>query len=257
VVGNLIMGLIQRQTGRWIVTKRLAGDGVRSPGTFRFELLKTMWPNAWRIAMVSTGAFLILQSSTLICSGFLDLKTTASYGLTMQVVTMVYSLSTIWVVVKFPLINQWRAQHRSQEISALFISRLRLSLITYLLGALGIFFVVPRLLAILHSKTQLIPAGPLMLLLTSQLLDFHHNLYGGLIYTENRNPLVRPVLISGIVIAGLSCILTPRLGLYGIVLSIMLVQASFNNWWVVLRGIAGLQIEPRLYWKQFFGLKPL
>jgi hypothetical protein len=35
------------------------------------------------------------------------------------------------------------------------------------------------------------------------------------------------------------------------------VQAAFNNWWPVWRGVAGLQVDPRLYWRHFFGLQPL
>jgi O-antigen/teichoic acid export membrane protein len=200
VLGNLLMGLMTRQTGRWIVRKRLAGDGVSSGGKFSPDLLKTMWPNAWRIALVSLGAFLIVQANTLICSAFLDLKTTASYGLTMQVVMLISMLSSTWVVVKMPLINQWRAQHRILEIADLFAKRVRLAMITYAMGAMSFLVIGSRLLASLHSKTHLIALGPLILLLATQMLETHHSLYGALVLSENRNPFLRPALISGFLI---------------------------------------------------------
>jgi O-antigen/teichoic acid export membrane protein len=258
VLGNLLMGLISRQIGRRIVQRRLAEDNISSDGgRFRPELLKTMWPNAWRVALVSLGAFLIIQANTLICSAFLDLRTTASYGLTMQVVTLIAALSAAWVLVKMPLINKLRAQHRNQEIANLFATRTRLALITFILGGLGFVFIGPRFLVIVHSKTQLIPVGPLILLLLTQMLEMHHSLYGGLVLSENRNPFVGPALVSGLMIVVLSCILTPRIGLYGMILSATIVQAAFNNWWPVWIGVAGLDVDVSRYWKRFFGIGSL
>ena len=257
VGANLLMGLVMRQAGRWILQKQLAAGGGASGGEYRPELLKTIWPNAWRLALVSLGAFLIVQANTLICSAFLGLKAAASYGLTMQVVMLISGLSTTWVLVKMPLINQLRAQHRNLEIADLFARRVRLSLITYALGALGFLLIGPWFLTWLHSKTHWIPTGPLILLLVTQMLEMHHALYGSLVLSENRNPFLRPALASGVMIVALSCFLTPRIGLYGMILSAAVVQAAFNNWWTVWRGITGLHVEPERYWKHFFGLKSL
>jgi O-antigen/teichoic acid export membrane protein len=257
VVGNLLMGLIARQTGGLIVRERLAADGVASGGEFRADLLKTMWPNAWRIAAVSLGAFLIVQANTLICSAFLDLKTTASYGITFQVVMLISNLSTTWVAVKIPLINQLRAQHRNLEIADIFAKRVRLALGTYALASLGFILIGPAFVAFNHSKTHWIPLYPMILLLVTQMLEMHHSLYGGLVLTENYNPFLRPALISGVLIVTLSCILTPRIGLYGMICSTALVQACFNNWWPVWRGVEGLHIGQRRYWRYFFGLRSL
>ena len=59
---------------------------------------------------------------------------------------------------------------------------------------------------------------------------------------------MKPALISGVAIVGLSYFLLPRYGIWGMLLSVGVVQASFNNWWTVYRGLRGLNLKPT----QFF-----
>jgi hypothetical protein len=44
-----------------------------------------------------------------------------------------------------------------------------------------------------------------------------------------------------------SVILTPLMGLWGMILSMGVVQLCFNNWWPVLRGLKGLGVKPGAY----------
>jgi O-antigen/teichoic acid export membrane protein len=255
VLANFAMGITVRLLGRMFVLRKLApgGDGL---GRFRWDYLRTLWPNAWRLAAVSVGAYLILQANTLICSAYLSLKATASYGLTLQLISMLSAISGTWVVVKIPLINQWRAQHREDLVIPLFASRVRLALLTYLLGALAVLFIAPRMLEWIGAKTTLITTGQLSFFLIIRLLETQHSIYAGLVLSENENPFLRPALLSGLAIVCLSLLATPRLGIWGMLLAAGLVQAAYNNWWTVRRGIAGLNVDPARYWGLFFGLMP-
>jgi len=103
------------------------------------------------------------------------------------------------------------------------------------------------------QETQLTRlAGQLTALTAIQFLEMHHSLYGQLVLTENRNPFLRPALISGGAIAVLSVLLTPRLGIWGMLLSTGFVQACFNNWWPIGRAIRGLDLTVRGYARYFF-----
>jgi ABC-type spermidine/putrescine transport system permease subunit II len=77
----------------------------------------------------------------------------------------------------------------------------------------------------------------------------HHSLYAELVYSENVNPFVRPALISGVAIIILSVLLTPRFGVWGMLLAGGLVQLCFNNWWPVVRAIQGLGPAGQNYWR--------
>jgi O-antigen/teichoic acid export membrane protein len=249
VAANFAMGLTERLAGRFLFHKYAPIE--KAP--FDSQMLRVLWPNAWRTGIVSIAAFMGLQANTLICSGFLGLKATASYGLTLQAVTLLVGISSVWVAVKFPLINQLRSQGRLKEIANIFRRRILLTMLTYVFGGSILLFFAPSLLAFLHARTQLLPTPLLVAMLLIYLLEAHHSLYASLVFSENVNPFVVPAIISGTAIVALSVLLTPRIGVWGMLLSQGVVQLCFNNWWPVVRGIRGLSINPSAYWSGFFG----
>ncbi|HSH92602.1 MAG TPA: hypothetical protein VK968_00480, partial [Roseimicrobium sp.] len=75
-----------------------------------------------------------------------------------------------------------------------------------------------------------------------------------LVLTENTNPFVIPSLVSGALVVGFSVWLTPRFDVWGMIMASGFVQAGFNNWWPVVRAVAGLHpVTSGQYWKMFFG----
>src|SRR5207245_161493 len=100
--------------------------------------------------------------------------------------------------------------------------------------------------------TLLLPQGQLALALLVIGLGMHHVLYASLIMSENQNPFVAPALISGGIILLLSLLLTPRLGVWGMLLAQGCTQACFNNWWTIYRAIQGLGIPWTEYWRRYF-----
>jgi O-antigen/teichoic acid export membrane protein len=245
VIGTIVAGFAERFIGRTVFYRLVP---LRS-GKFDGSVLRALWPNAWRTAAVGLGAFMIFQANILICSAFLDLRTTASYGLSLQAVALLAGVSSIWVRVKLPTIHHLRAQGMVERIPAIFRQRIVFALLTFGAGAAILLFLGRPLLELLNTRTQLLPAALLATLLLIQLLEMHHSLYGELVYSENVNPFVKPALISGGAIIILSVLLTPRLGVWGMLLASGLVQLCFNNWWPVLRAIRGLGPAGRNYWR--------
>src|SRR5260221_3271184 len=240
VVAVLVMGAVARWLGRRVFVERaVLPDGI-PPANFHRDIFAAIWPNAWRMGLVSLGTFMIIQANTLVCSAFLDLKTTASYGISFQLVMLLVGISSIWVQVKMPVINQLRVAGDLAEIARIFAARMRLLILSFAAGALAIIVIAPAVLQAIGSKTNVLPMPLLSTLLLIQFLEMHHSQYGSLVLTENRNPFLRPALISGGLIVVLSAVLTPRLGVWGLLLSSGCVQLAFNNWWPVLRGIRGL-----------------
>ena len=245
VLATIVAGLAERIIGRAVFGNLIS----LPPGKFNPSIIRVLWPNAWRTAAVGLGAFMILQANTLICSAFLDLRTTASYGLSLQAGTLLIGMSSIWVTLKMPMINQLRAQGLLDRIAQIFRQRIILSLLTFVFGGIVLLSLGKPLLELFHTRTQLLPTALLATLFLIQLLEMHHSLYGELVYSENVNPFVKPALISGIVVIILSLLLTPRFGVWGMLLSTGVVQLCFNNWWPVLRGIRGLGPAGRNFWR--------
>jgi O-antigen/teichoic acid export membrane protein len=247
VLGFLGMGFVMRSLGRRFF-EELANLPQGLPSAhFHREIFQAIWPNAWRTGLVSLGAFLIVQSNTLVCSAFLGLKATASYGISFQLVAMLFGLCNVWISVKMPLISQLRVQGRNDEIVNLFVRRMRLTILSYVSGALVIIFLAPPALHLLGSKTSLIPLEQLAVLVLIRFLELHHSLYAGLVLSENHNPFLKSVLVSGVAIVLCSLILTPIYGVWGMLISTGVIQAFYNNWWPILRALRGLGLRPADY----------
>lgn len=255
VLGNVVSAVTTRLLFRAAFV-RLAHwtDKLPKPQIDR-SIVAAMWPTAWRTGLVTIAGYSIVQANTIICSAFLDLKTTASYGLSVQLITTLVGVSSVWLQVKFPLINQLRAQGRLDAIVPLFINRMHLAIVTFAAGAVLSVWLLPTLLRMMAARTEVLPRDMLIVFFIVQFLEMHHSLYGGLVYTEHRNPFLLPAAISGVLIVSTSILLTPRIGVWGLILSAGLVQLCFNNWWAVLRAIRGLGDAGIGYWRRFFDMR--
>jgi O-antigen/teichoic acid export membrane protein len=250
VLGTIGSGLFMRWNGRTSFY-RLAGSQLKDHSWLQFDLLAKLWPTAWRSGLVKLGGFLVISANTLICSGFLTLGTTASYGLSLSLTAMLTYASSTFTQVKLPLVNQMRASGKIGEIVELWIQRTRISLTFYILGATALLLAGNHGLQLIGAKTLLLPTGQLALALLIIGLEMHHVLYADLVISENRNPFVGPALISGLATVALSLTLTPRVGVWGMLLAQGIAQACFNNWWTIYRAIKGLGLSWTEYWRRY------
>jgi O-antigen/teichoic acid export membrane protein len=248
VIATVAAGAFIRFAGR-AAFFRLAALKIGRQSRLSFDLIGTLWPTAWRSGLVSLGGFLVVSANTLICSAFLDLKRTASYGLSLSIIAILTYASSTFVQIKLPVINQLRATNRTNDIVELWIQRTRISVTFFILGGLVLLFSGNLALHTIGAKTLLLPQPQLALALLIFGLEMHHSLYAGLIISENQNPFVAPALISGGATLLLSLILTPRLGVWGMLLAQGISQACFNNWWTVYRAIRGLGLSWSDYWQ--------
>jgi O-antigen/teichoic acid export membrane protein len=250
VLGTLGSGLFIRWNGRFSFF-RLAGGKLRGRAPPHFDLIAKMWPTAWRSGLVTVGRFLVLSANTLICSAFLDLKVTASYGLSLSLITMLTFGSSMFTQMKLPIVNHLRTVGRLDEIIELWIQRTRFSLFFYVAGGVGLLALGNNLLHLIGSKTTLLSQGQLALAILVIGLEMHQFLYATLVVSENQNPFVAPSLITGAVTVLLSLLLTPHIGIWGMLLAQGLTQACFNNWWTVYRAINGLGLSWTAYWRRY------
>jgi O-antigen/teichoic acid export membrane protein len=261
VIGAVVLGFVARSLGRRFFTRRTQLPGGMPRAHFHREIFASIWPNAWRTGLVTIGAFLTTYGNTLICSAVLGRVATGSYGLSFQLVNLLFTLCNVWLTVKLPAINTLRHLGRNHEIVEMFVRRVRLALLCYVVGALVIVFFAPTVLIWLKSKTVMIPLAPLAAFIFFRLLELHHSMYAILVMSENQNPFLKQSLVSGAAIIVLAAIATPLLehawgmGLWGMILSMGLVQACYNNWWPVLRGIRGLGLKPGSYFVHYY-LRP-
>lgn len=204
------------------------------------KVLKSLWPMVWRQGIVMVGAFLIQRGNTLVCSAKLGLNETGSYGLSLNLLNLLFQVAVMPLAISWPVIGRMRVQRDYAGIRRLFGMRLYVGLFAGAVGVLGLGFLGPAALAALGSHTTLLPLWPFLLLGLIMWLEYHHSQYASLVLTENENPFVWPAILSGVAIFVLSWWATGHWGLWGLVVAQGVVQLLWNNWWTVLRGIRGL-----------------
>ena len=68
------------------------------------QIIKKLWPNAWKLGVLSIGAFCIANGSVLICGQLLSTEITGAFGLTAQLGGFMIGFASLWLVVKWPQI---------------------------------------------------------------------------------------------------------------------------------------------------------
>ena len=241
VLGYLLMGIISQFVSRTRFRNASRAKDYEATAAWSAKLLRTLWPTAWRTGVVTLGIYATVSFGTLICSLYLGLKATASYGLSLQLALAALGIATAFVLVKIPLIAQLHAKGEVYLIGEMVFPRMRWFWGVYVGAAVvAIVFGEPVVRDLLHSKTPLLPTSLLIGLFVVIGLEGHHAIFRDIAVTAHQNPFAKPVLISAILIVGLNFLLVPRFGLWALILVPGTVQICFNNWWIVLVGLRSM-----------------
>jgi len=197
------------------------------------EMLERLWPATWRMGVICWGAYLIYYGSSLVVSQISDTKLIASYLLTFQVVTLLYRFATSPSLVYQPQIAAAMSSGDLMKVNNLTFKIVRYSLIMYLVGGVLLFFYGADVLILIKAKSQILGGNILLIMLIMYLLEMHHAIHAGIYMSSNHIPFMMPALYSGVAIVTAGYFSVHYWGVYGVVLSQLVVQAAFNNWYPV------------------------
>jgi O-antigen/teichoic acid export membrane protein len=209
------------------------------------SMLKRIWPNARRFFLLSLAAYVVANGATLMCSTLLGPDATASFGLTVQIGNFIANFSALWLSVKWPQITILRTQGELHRMAILFARRLLLVMVTFALSAVFLLAAGNYLLAMRGTHTRLL-AHPYMLVYLVYLAQQQFYVqFGNLTFTENVVPFVGISIVTALALVGLSLVLTPILGLWGLILGPLIATVVCSSWYVVYRGFTGQPLSAR------------
>lgn len=231
-VAFLISGIVQRWFSKHYFMKNTIEHKVKMSQEEYQELFQVIWHTARKMGLVSVGAFLILQANTLICSTYFDLKTTAQYGLTLQVITVISVFSATMFRSYLPSINEARITNDQEKLKRHLALTTIVGWSTFLLCAILLILFGDAVLGSIGSKTSLLPQNMLILMVIYLFLEFNHSNFATFIVTNNEVPFVKASIYSGIAILILSLIFINFTGrsLWCLLISQAVVQLTYNNW---------------------------
>lgn len=228
LANSLVVGVLSR--------KALFRTGVTAHRPVSGSLFKKMLPSSWRMAVVSLGAYFIMNTNTLLCGRFLTLSETAGYGLANQLTGIMESVAGIFIAVKAPFFTQLAVQGDRAGLRKCFFRALGLGAALYLVGTLLLLFAAQPVLTLLGSKTALLPLPMMLLFVAYRFLEFHHVQYATLVISENKVPFVWPAIIAGVAIFAIGFFTVSHFGLWGLLFTVAGVQLVVNNWYPVILG---------------------
>jgi O-antigen/teichoic acid export membrane protein len=252
-LGDLTGSIIQQIIARRTCFRRLR----RQPAPAKADIwqnLRIMWPNSWRLGLLSLGGYLTVNANMAICLSVLGLAANARYGLSTQLLGVISGMACVWTQVKWQVIGQQRARHDYGAIQRTLWPRMWLQYLTFLAMAAGLLLCGQPLLQLLGSGKQMLSLPWLALLALNSFLETQVSIWGMLISTENRIPFLWPSVAGSLLALALSLTLihTTSLGLGALVLAPLLAHSLFNYWYWPLYAARGIQTS----WARFMFSRP-
>jgi O-antigen/teichoic acid export membrane protein len=252
-LGDLTGSLIQQAIARRTCLRRLRRQPMPAK-VDTWQTLRIMWPNSWRMGLMSLSGYLTVNANMAICLSVLGLAANARYGLSIQLLGVISGMAGVWTQVKWPMIGQQRARHDYAAIQRTLWPRMWLQYLTFLAMAAGLLLCGQPLLQMFGSGKQLLPLPWLALLALNSFLDTQVSIWGTLITTENRFPFLWPSVAANLLAFALSLTLihTTSLGLGAFVLAPLLAHSLFTYWYWPLYAAHGIQTS----WARFMFSRP-
>lgn len=255
LAGWALAGLVAATLLRAIVARQMckracleAVPQISTPATVELaSIMKRIWPNARKFGMISLGAYLVFHANVLVCSYFLGSEVTASYGVTSQVGYFIAGFSALWLTVKWPQLTILRTQGRLEEMSVIFARRLAFASGSFLILAVGFAAFGNLVLEWTDTQTRFLALPLLTVFLFTLFQQQFYAHFGSLVYTENVVPFFKLSVFSGLAVIVASVIMTYLWGIWGLILSPLIVTFTTCAWYVTRRGFQGQALSVRQF----------
>ena len=235
VIANLITPFIVRYFSyNYFFTTDLKQNltGYHATKEEKLELIEIIWYNAKKLGLIYVGSFAITKAGMFIAGLFLSLENIASYGLMVQLVSLIAVVSTTINTLYQPRLASLRILSSKRNLLYDFSYTVVIFKILFVIGAIIFITLGNKILMILGSETKLPPVSILILYCLVVFLETNHSLFSSFLVTNNEIPFVKSTLTAGVLIilfTYLSLKFTD-LGLLSVVAVPLFIQAAYNNW---------------------------
>ncbi|MDY0338196.1 MAG: O-unit flippase-like protein [Acholeplasmataceae bacterium] len=195
------------------------------------KVFKSIWIKAWKDGLVTISTFMSTQVNTIIISLYLSLEVAGVYSLSLQLISIIISLSSV-----FYNAHQPKLQHlyviRDFEMSKKIMGA---SLIIYTLlttvGVLTLLFLGIPILNFIRPSFSIDISYILLLAMYYYALQLH-TLFASYISNTNSVVYYKAFIVSSIfgVIVTILLLEFTELGIWSLILGPMFVQMLYNNW---------------------------
>jgi O-antigen/teichoic acid export membrane protein len=231
-IAQLIATTLGMGTAWLRVSRLLAANGVTSHHEKVSAVIREIFQGSLKLWITRFGAFQIVKSNLLLVSGFVGLQAAGSLAISMQAMEAIGLLALTPLFFRLPGLYELRTLGLTQDMKGCIGNSLLIAWMTFCVGGICLLWQGPDLLGLLGSQSTLLPAGSLLLLLVTGLLEMNHSFSATLLLLENRVPFMKAAVLSGLLIVCLSSLILSQtgLGIFGALAVPFVVQLAYNNW---------------------------
>ena len=233
VSAQLVSVLIIREMSRRSFYSTDIKNGLSNVAEGEYKsVLKAIVPNAVKLGLASVGGFLTFRLSTFVGPMYISLSEMASFGITLQLLSVVSSLALLYTNVYLPKVFQWRVENNITQVRRTFRLSMLLVFIAFISGGLLISLLGNWALDVLGSDTQLLAGGLLAFLVLHYYLETNMVNATEYLLAKNEVPFYKRYLVSGVVTVMLLFVFVGYLGLgvWGIIAAPMISQSILQYW---------------------------
>ena len=237
VVANIIAPFFNRFIAyRYFFTEELKSkiDEFEITKQEKLDLFNLVWHNARKIGLVFICSYAINKFSLFLAGLYLPLSEIASYGLMIQLVGLISTISGTYFLINQPNFSALRVQVHSNDAKLLkdFAFSMNVYYVLFLLGSFFLVFVCPWLLELIDANVKLPSFLTMSIFVLIVLLEGNHANFATFIVTKNNIPFVQSSLIAGvaIVLGDFFSLEFTTSGILGLVLVQGLAQIVYANW---------------------------
>ena len=196
------------------------------------DILRAIMPNALKLGLASLGGFLTFRLSTFVGPLFISLSDMASFGITLQLLAVVSSLSLLYTNVYLPKVFQWRVERNVVLIRKTFYISSLLVFVVFLCGCIAIDLLGNWALNLLGSQTQLLSGALFVFLVIHYYLETNMVNSTEYLLAKNEVPFYKRYLVSGCITVLLLFLLVGYFdwGLWGVIAAPMISQSVLQYW---------------------------
>lgn len=211
------------------------------------EIISAISPNAVKIGLTMLGTFVIQRSSLIIGSLYLSLDEIGSYGITIQLISVISMLAVIYPMTFQPKIAQLRIANNIKDIKILYLKGQQLLLITFLVCGFVLIITGDWVMHFIGSKTELLPPLVIFVILIITLLENNHAVAGNILLSKNEVPFFKASLFSGALTITLLFLFFhfTKLNIWAMILAPGIAQGIYQNWKWPYEVIKDIQITKK------------
>lgn len=235
-ISSLISSLLQRTLNRKATLKILGNFPETGDGSDVANLLRTLWPNIWRMGSLLLANYVTVNLIVFI--PMFGLVTNAEYLLSVRLITAVQTISATWVYVKWPRIAQLNNLGGISQMETILWPRFWLQTLTFFALATCVVSLGPILLHRYFPDKQMLSLPWLGLLVLNTFFQMNFTFWTTLLWMQNRIPSFIPTIITQVAALGLLTLMitTTNLGVGAFILAPLVCGVIFNYWFWWLEG---------------------